>query len=45
MHDKNLKRFRSSLRCPSNSTKRQLFPANVQHVSRVVLHKIEAFDR
>ena len=51
MHDKSLKRFRVSLRelHPSldasvSITQRQ-YPANVQRAARVILHKIEVFDK
>ncbi len=51
MHDKNLKRFRVSLRDlhpsldASVSITRRQYPTNVQRATRAVLHKIEVFDR
>ncbi|CAF2993985.1 unnamed protein product [Rotaria sp. Silwood2] len=51
MHDKNLKRFRVSLRDihpsldASVSITRRQYPTNFQRATRAVLHKIEVFDR
>jgi hypothetical protein len=51
MHDKNLKRFRISLRDlhpsldASVSIIRRQYPTNVQRATRVILHKIEVFDK
>lgn len=52
MHDKNLKRFRVSLRDihPSldasvSMTRRQQYQTNVQRGNRAILHRIELFDR
>ncbi|CAF1012011.1 unnamed protein product [Rotaria sp. Silwood1] len=51
MHDKNLKRFRVSLRDihpsldASVSITRRQYPTNIQRATRAILHKIEVFDR
>jgi hypothetical protein len=51
MHDKNLKRFRVSLRDlhpsldVSVSGVRRQYPANIQRAARAILHRIEIFDR
>lgn len=51
MHDKNLKRFRVSLRDlhpsldASVAVMRRQYPANVQRASRAILQRIEVFDR
>lgn len=51
MHDKNLKRFRVSLRDlhpsldASISITRRQYPANLQRAARVILQRIEIFDR
>ncbi|CAF0847061.1 unnamed protein product [Rotaria sordida] len=51
MHDKNLKRFRVSLRDihpsldASVSIVRRQYPTNIQRATRAILHKIEVFDR
>jgi hypothetical protein len=51
MHDKNLKRFRISLRDlhpsldASVSITRRQYPKHIQRATKAVLHKIEVFDR
>ena len=51
MHDKNLKRFRLSLRDlhPNLDTSvavlRRQYPADAQRASRSILRRIEVFDR
>jgi hypothetical protein len=51
MHDKNLKRFRVSLRDlhpsldASISITRRQYPTNIQRATRAILQKIEVFDK